>query len=74
MYTSGGGGTDSFGLGTDWNLPPSILGFWLLLFCHLSITTPHFCNISEPLPKMGTCNIEIVPETLDNEGLSIFCL
>ena len=40
-----------------WDLPPPNFGIF---------TAPHFCNISEPLPKMGTCNIEIVPETLDN--------
>ena len=39
------------------------------LFPYLSITAPpppHICNISELLPKMATCNVEIVPETLDN--------
>ena len=39
----GGGGmvTDSLGLGTDCGIyRPPILGFWPLLICHLSVTTP----------------------------------
>ena len=54
----GGGGYWLFGFGyplLDLR-PPPILRFWPLLICHLSINAPHFCNISEPLPKMGTCN------------------
>ena len=30
---------------------------------------PFFCNISEPLTKMGTCNVKIVPEHLTIEVL-----
>ena len=34
------------------------------LASRLPITAPHFCNISELLPKMGTCNVKIVPQHL----------
>ena len=61
------GGTDSLGLGTKSGIcRPPILGF-LTAFDLPSINTAlHFCNISEPFPKMETSNVKIVPETLDN--------
>ena len=48
----GGGGTDSLGLGTDCGIySPPILGFWPLLICHLSISTPIFAILVNCCPK-----------------------
>ena len=63
------GRTDSLGLGTNCGIcRPPMLGFRPLLICHLSITAPPpilFFAIGKPLPKMGTYNVKIVPETLE---------
>ena len=62
----GGGGTDSFGLGTEWNLLPPILEFLTTFYLPSLNFAPDFYNFSKPLPKMVTSNVKIVPETLDN--------